>query len=138
MAVPLRGGGKGLTTKPGKGIFLLKISYFRQLIDVWTYHVKAYWQIFLLVCYNIFQKIGLFQSINWGEKKILRKFKKKFKTKKTKTKQSIPPLSSRAGGGRPFSGTATKFIFPFYAAFLTCSAFFTRYLGIILGRIIDI
>ena len=39
------------------------------VLRITSYHVKVCWQVFLLGCYNIFQKIGLSQSKNCGEKK---------------------------------------------------------------------
>ena len=83
VAGPLRGGegGKGRATKEKRTFFetfffiLLPFknkNYFT--LDnlskwKWKYHFKVCRQVFLLGCYNIFQKIGLFQSKNCGVKK---------------------------------------------------------------------
>ena len=46
-------------------ILSIKVFYLKQLIDIWTYHVKVCWSVFLLVRYNILVK-------SWREKKIVK------------------------------------------------------------------
>ena len=88
MAGPLRGGGvKGLELF-FKKICHLKITlfYFRQLIEIWTYHVCQ--QVFIWVVTIFSQKQGYYSSKIGGIKKLSKSVSGYFMPKKIRRKNS--------------------------------------------------
>ena len=81
LAGPLRGGrGKGPAIKEKNFFYSFfyfvaitnKRFYFRQLIEIWTYHVKVCRKVFFMGYNNISQKIRLLSAKIGGRKKIVK------------------------------------------------------------------